>query len=119
LPHLQQNFDEKGQLVDKSILRIQKLWEDSTPANVHLQVTEVGLLSLEKQSAFSEAYQQKYSSDIKTNAVSTTYFVKCILSLLQGIPSKNIFNLDSKSLTFSLDASFSLSVENSDRIKPC
>ncbi len=56
LPHLKDNFDEKGQLVDTNILRIQRLWEDFDPHSTNLKVTEVGLLSLNKQSAFAEAY---------------------------------------------------------------
>ena len=85
-----------GKLIDTNILRIQKLWEDSNTANIRLQVTEVGLLSLQKESAFSDAYQQQYSTDIKTNIVSPTHFIKCVLNLLQGIPSKHVFNLDTK-----------------------
>jgi hypothetical protein len=48
LPHLKNNFDQKGQLVETNVLRIQKLWEDSDPHNTNLKVTEVGLLSLDK-----------------------------------------------------------------------
>jgi hypothetical protein len=86
---------------------------------MNLQVTEIGLFTFEKQSAFSDAYQKLYSTDLTTNKITSTHLVKCVLNLLQGVPSNMVFELDPHSLTFKLATSVSLQPEPSEKIQPC
>jgi hypothetical protein len=49
---LKTQFDESGSLIDNRQIKIQKLWEDESHKQMNLKVTEIGLFTFEKQSAF-------------------------------------------------------------------
>ena len=88
---------------------IARLWEDHS---IHLsmrnlKVGEPGLLTMQKEQATLERYQEANRHAIKVagnaRTIKQTELIQKIILLLQGIPSQQIFELEQTVFTFSLN----------------
>lgn len=96
-------------VLDNNILKesgIARLWEDES-LHIHLRnlsVSEPGVITLQKEESFKACFKASVAGVIRVPDSSKTIkekdLVRSLILVLQGIPSKQVFELDKTTFTF-------------------